>query len=621
MNNKLDLFIRWFENKFPLSNKTPSVRIYENFEDTYEEVADILTEASIKKYLSEEKKKCGGVVIGFGYAMGSIASHNKNLTLTHQRRYKDTPVWAINVAAPLNINPESIFYSNGFDENDDIEEEDFRATSVGEYLKWLINPNGNVEIAADVFKGITVPMLREVSDRMPGKSKKSITVAIPPFSPQLEAPNWEELFEDLQIGNTKVEIVPTSSLYLPEQNERLYIVWKHSWFFDDCYVVEAIERSNDGTPMQIAAYAFLERVPDKYYPLREIDYATVNLDAMKAIGGFIDAPKQETVTLDFQIVPKLPINEGLLAFLGSHSPSFCWEFYSIKENAKAETEMEAKVAALMQSQQSLQVAVLCGNLCGESNMLNISLSDMVSVGIALENKKVFSPTTMANKIGENFLGTNTNILPKQNIHFEQLPANYYSFAWKYLKKDFDRNSYAKASLAEIRAKYKKDNNLDAILGMLVAYFSPARTDELAEELLYIFDVDATPTARFVAGLFWYLAHNSSFAVEKKSEEIQGFEVLETKTEPNLVVKATTKKSSKSVYSIWGTKQKNYAAMGIEELDLSVRSYNCLKRAGINTVKELSEMTEIKLTRVRNLGNNCVIEIKEKLAKLGLTLQT
>ena len=619
MNDKLDLFIRWFENKYPLSHKTASRLIYENSEDTYEEMAEDLTSAAIQKYLSEEKKKCGGVVIGYGYAMGSIVSHNKNLTLTHQRRYKDTPIWTINVAASLNINPESIFYSNGFDESDDIDEEDFRATGIGEYLKWLINPNGNVEISGTVFKGITAPMLREVSDRMPGKSKKSITIAVPPFSTQLESPNWEELFEDLQIGNAKVEIIPTSSLYVPDVNERLYIVWKHSWFFDDCYIIEAIELSHNGTPMQIASYAFLERNPKQYYPLREIERATINVEAMKSVGDF--APVETTVEhLDFQVAPKLPVNEGLLSFLGSHSPSFCWEFFSRKENGRPETEMESMVAALMQSQQSLQVAVLCGNLCAESNLLNISLSDMVSVGIALENKKVFSPTTMANKVGDNFLGTNTNILPKQAIQFEQLPANYYSFAWKYQKKDFDRNSYANASLAEIRAKYKKDNNLDAILGMLVAYFSPARTDELAEELLYIFDVDATPTARFVAGLFWYLAHNPLFAIEKKSEEIQGFEVLETKTEPNLVVKAAPQKSKSTFSSIWSTRQKNIMAMTIEELDLSVRSYNCLKRAGIDTVQQLSEMTEVKLTRIRNLGNNCVQEIKGKLAKIGVTLQ-
>lgn len=53
---------------------------------------------------------------------------------------------------------------------------------------------------------------------------------------------------------------------------------------------------------------------------------------------------------------------------------------------------------------------------------------------------------------------------------------------------------------------------------------------------------------------------------------------------------------------------------IEDLDLSIRSYNCLKRAGINTVEQLSPMTDEELLRVRNLGRRCIEEIKQKLSE-------
>lgn len=59
---------------------------------------------------------------------------------------------------------------------------------------------------------------------------------------------------------------------------------------------------------------------------------------------------------------------------------------------------------------------------------------------------------------------------------------------------------------------------------------------------------------------------------------------------------------------------------IEELDLSVRSYNCLKRACINTVGDLTQMTEEDLVRVRNLGRKSIKEIKEKLESRGLGLR-
>ena len=58
-------------------------------------------------------------------------------------------------------------------------------------------------------------------------------------------------------------------------------------------------------------------------------------------------------------------------------------------------------------------------------------------------------------------------------------------------------------------------------------------------------------------------------------------------------------------------------MTIEELDLSVRSYNCLKRAGINTVKELTDRTVSDMMKVRNLGTKSLDEIKLKLAELGV----
>ena len=60
-------------------------------------------------------------------------------------------------------------------------------------------------------------------------------------------------------------------------------------------------------------------------------------------------------------------------------------------------------------------------------------------------------------------------------------------------------------------------------------------------------------------------------------------------------------------------------MKIEELDLSVRSYNCLKRAGINTVQELTNKTEAEMMKVRNLGRKSLEEVKFKLAELDLEL--
>lgn len=61
-------------------------------------------------------------------------------------------------------------------------------------------------------------------------------------------------------------------------------------------------------------------------------------------------------------------------------------------------------------------------------------------------------------------------------------------------------------------------------------------------------------------------------------------------------------------------------MTVEELDLSVRSFNCLKRAGINTVSELTDKTEDEMMKVRNLGKKSLEEVQEKLDELGLSLR-
>lgn len=61
-------------------------------------------------------------------------------------------------------------------------------------------------------------------------------------------------------------------------------------------------------------------------------------------------------------------------------------------------------------------------------------------------------------------------------------------------------------------------------------------------------------------------------------------------------------------------------MPIEDLELSVRSFNCLKRASINTVEELTQRSEEDMMKVRNLGMKSLVEVKNKLAELGLSLK-
>jgi DNA-directed RNA polymerase subunit alpha len=68
------------------------------------------------------------------------------------------------------------------------------------------------------------------------------------------------------------------------------------------------------------------------------------------------------------------------------------------------------------------------------------------------------------------------------------------------------------------------------------------------------------------------------------------------------------------------KKEKMLEMSIEELELSVRSSNCLRRANINTVEELTEKSEEDMMKVRNLGKKSLNEIKYKLGEIGLGLR-
>ena len=82
----------------------------------------------------------------------------------------------------------------------------------------------------------------------------------------------------------------------------------------------------------------------------------------------------------------------------------------------------------------------------------------------------------------------------------------------------------------------------------------------------------------------------------------------------------TAKNAEVIVEKEESKKEKVLEMTIEELDLSVRSYNCLKRAGINTVEDLSNKSEEDMMKVRNLGRKSLEEVINKLHGLGLALK-
>ena len=74
------------------------------------------------------------------------------------------------------------------------------------------------------------------------------------------------------------------------------------------------------------------------------------------------------------------------------------------------------------------------------------------------------------------------------------------------------------------------------------------------------------------------------------------------------------------YNFYDDDKDKVLELNIDELELSVRSYNCLKRASINTVEELISKTPEEMMKVRNLGRKSLEEVYAKLKELGLELK-
>lgn len=90
----------------------------------------------------------------------------------------------------------------------------------------------------------------------------------------------------------------------------------------------------------------------------------------------------------------------------------------------------------------------------------------------------------------------------------------------------------------------------------------------------------------------------------------------------LYIELTEEVSSiETLYERENESKERVLEMTVEELELSMRSRNCLKRAGINTIEELLEKTEEDMMKVRNLGKKSLAEIKEKLDEIGLQLKS
>ena len=197
-----------------------------------------------------------------------------------------------------------------------------------------------------------------------------------------------------------------------------------------------------------------------------------------------------------------------------------------------------------------------------------------------------------------------------------IPSNYNTFSWR---------------IKDKRKKLIPYFNLDAkthterqIIESVVDHFEHCSADIVADELLYLFKNGEDPCALFVAKVFIYMSQMDSLEIESRNEIITSIEnvddVVYQEIDKSHIHVSHPKESGRQP-SIFASQRSNIREleMTIEELDLTFRSYNCLKRAGMNTVKDVVNRSPADLLKVRNLGKTNRDEVVERIHKLGLKL--
>lgn len=627
----VNYLINTFELQHPLpSGYTRSLRIIAHKREMYQKLANESAKQLLRPFSTENMHevanvKYGAIFMGFGYYIGAIISNGKAIAITHQLRYEDTPVWTYDASKILNIDAENFCYSQGLT-TEDVEKmtaEEIQNIETGLLLNWYVNPRGNEEIVNEVFKKICPPMVREISSRMSGNSKKEIVLYVPPIAPSLEI-NWETVFDGLTLENTSIHIHDTGVLFTPNKNERLYKIYKHAWEFGNCFILQAAETINDQETISLGSSACVQDEFEHYYQLRPSPEKFYPLHGSKPVGNYSLPTVNETkyTYCDQFVESKYPTHEGTFSYLGSSAPLFYYDFYSLTGTGVPTRHFEINVAnAFMGKTQ--QMKSICSKLCNENDLQNISLGDMVAVGLALENSSVFRNTTISTKKEKLDMNTKRGLLPDIDIaQLVSLPSNYAEFTWKTREK-IDDEDYRLMDYQVLRSK-----SLDVQLVLILSCLDSETTEGLAEEVLYIHGIRSLPTALFVARLFSYLCNHKEFVAGKSSAIIQEFEVssIFAQEVPAPRISNTSKqhdtwkKTDAKPQQVLSKSVNKYVNLPIEEIGFSIRTYNCLKRARKSTVQDLTGMTESDYQKIRNLGAKSTLEIKEKLKTLGLSFK-
>lgn len=559
-------------------------------------------------------------MIFYGFRLGAVHLKGKNECFTRQDGYMDSAIWHFNLDEFLDV---TSYYSENSSTEEQIE------ASVDNIINWSVNPEGNVDIADEALRRMIYPIVANLNKTaIPGKTHQC-TIYLPPMSTKIDISDFSSLFEKLKTTKTKIEINNYGALLSLKQGERKYIFINH----DEFTVISAYEQIR-GHNTCLGALAFSD---ENTYELHDFKPISFTIER----NNYASKPKPaKDVILDWEYIPcKYPQIDGLNSFLGNHDSTFGNETYKVYESDNISTEVE-EIKALFHNGEALQVIGVCSRLLSEKNLYNISLGDVVYIARLLEKDKHFKSVMISTK-KKSRLGS----LPKyaRNVDMskiESIPANYATISW-ILK---DKN---KKTVPYFYLDIKSHSDIQ-IIESIINHYSHCTTAEIAEDILYLNNNNDIPSAYFTAKVFIYLSEINSIQIESRNEYISFAEsvddkefveidkstiqfykepqknpkqtsYVQPKTKNQLFIESMFKQSSYTNVKN-SSKKKNKGSsneLTIHNMGFSVRTFNCLKRAGITKAQEITRMNMNDLLKVRNLGKKGATEIIERVHALGL----
>lgn len=539
-----------------------------------------------------------GALIFYGYRLGAVRLKGKNECFTRQGGYMDNAIWTYNLDDILDEKTE--------DDNPD--------ASASHIIEWTTNPGSNTDVAEAVIGKMVVPMVKNLCKITPPGKRTECTVVMPPISKEIEIQDWATLFVGVKAKDLQINLTNYGHLLDLQDDERKYIIQYQTDGYREYVVVSAYELIR-GHSACLGCMAFDVNDADKQYKLQDIKPMSLTIDNRQER---YEKKKKFEIQNDWQYLDcKYSVSSGFNSFLGNHAASFGRELYKLS-GIDDDAHYDASVIkAVFHANEALQVVEVCARLMNEQNLYNIALGDLVYVANILQRDKGFKTVSIGTS-KDYKLGTYKQFASFVDINkFHLIPSNYSFFAWKIRDK---RRSFIPYFNLDSKKHSEKQ-----IIESVVDHFEHCTTATVADELLYLYKDGEDPSAFFVAKVFMYLSQMESLEIESRNEiitsieNVDDIEYQEIDKSKIKIPKATVKATQKS--TVFKSQQAKSAVlnMPIEELELTVRTYNCLRRAGVNTVGAITKKSREDLFKVRNLGVKGQEEIIRKLHGLSLKL--